>query len=133
MSEAIEIRVTLDSPVPAYRQIVDGIRAHCVAGRLAPGKKLPPVRQLAGSLGVHFNTVAEAYRALAEEGWLILEGRRGATVLDRKTPHAPKAIELAEDSSRLHHLIAELQSKGVPRDWLRTQLLQILMSLESNS
>jgi GntR family transcriptional regulator len=123
MSDSIEIRVTLDSPIPAYRQIVDGIRAHCVGGRLAPGQKLPTVRQLAGSLGVHFNTVAEAYRALADEGWLSLEGRRGAIVIDRQTPRAPTAAALAQESTRLRHLVAELRSKGFPEDWIRRELL----------
>jgi GntR family transcriptional regulator len=126
----IELRITLDSQVPAYRQIVDGIRAYCVAGTLSPGQKLPTVRQLAAALGVHFNTVAEAYRALAEEGWLTLERRRGATVLDRQMPRAPRAAVLAEEASRLRHLIAEMQSKGISADWIRRQFHDVLESLE---
>ena len=66
------------SNVPAYRQIADAIRRHLVAGHLAPGALLPTSRQLALDLGVHFNTVAEAYRVLADEGWLELKRRRGA-------------------------------------------------------
>jgi DNA-binding transcriptional MocR family regulator len=33
------------------------------------GQQLPTVRELATDMGVHHNTVAEAYRLLALEGW----------------------------------------------------------------
>src|SRR5579872_7136434 len=63
------LRVDSNSSIPVYRQIVDGVRILLVNGELAPGDQLPPVRRLALDLGVHFNTVAEAYRTLEEEGW----------------------------------------------------------------
>jgi DNA-binding transcriptional regulator YhcF (GntR family) len=118
----LQIRVLLDAPTPVYRQIADALRAHCVEGRLTPGTKLPTVRALAASLGIHFNTVAEAYRLLADEGWLSLDGRRGATLLDRRQPRTPNLSAQAAASSRLRHLIAELQSTGLSPDWIRSQL-----------
>ena len=72
------LRIALTANAPAYRQIVDAVRAVLVGGALRPGDQLPPVRQLALDLGVHFNTVAEAYRILAGEGWLDLRRQRGA-------------------------------------------------------
>jgi DNA-binding transcriptional regulator YhcF (GntR family) len=51
------------------------------------------VRELAASLGIHFHTVAEAYRVLTDEGFLLIDGRRGATILDRAQP--PGSISLA--------------------------------------
>ena len=65
-----KIRIDLNSDVPAYRQIVDAIRVLLVNGELQVGTGLPSVRRLAMELGVHFNTVGEAYRELAQEGWL---------------------------------------------------------------
>jgi GntR family transcriptional regulator len=121
MSNTLQIRVILDGPLPVYRQIVDAIRAHMVAGRLLPGNKLPTVRELAASLGIHFNTVAEAYRVLADEGFLAIEGRRGATILNRAQPRTPDPTAQADAGSRLRHLIAELQSKGLTPDWIRNE------------
>jgi DNA-binding transcriptional regulator YhcF (GntR family) len=121
-SGEVAVRVVLDGPVPVYRQIADELRAHFVAGEMRPGQKLPTVRELAGSLGVHFNTVAEAYRLLAEEGWISLERRRGAAVLDRATPRPPKADAQARESNRLRQLIAELQSKGFAGEWIRREI-----------
>ena len=122
----LEISIVLDAAVPVYRQIADAIRTYCVSGALQPGMKLPTVRDLAASLGIHFNTVAEAYRMLAEEGWLSLEGRRGATILTRRQPSAPTPQAEAEDANRLRHLIAELHAKGFTKDWIRREILAAL-------
>ncbi len=69
MPPSAKIRIDLSSTVPAYRQIVDALRVLLVEGTLPPGSDLPSVRRLAMELGVHFNTVGEAYRTLADEGW----------------------------------------------------------------
>ncbi len=63
------------SALPIYRQITDGIRRGVAAGRLAPGDRLPSVRELAARLLVNPNTVAKVYRDLERDG--LLETRRG--------------------------------------------------------
>jgi hypothetical protein len=67
---AIMLQIDLASRVLVYEQIANGLRAELVSGKFSPGEKLPTVRTLAINLGVHHNTVAEAYRQLANEGWL---------------------------------------------------------------
>lgn len=74
------IRIDLDSPKPLEEQIVLGLRQAVAQGALAAGAELPSVRQLAGDLGVHWNTVARAYRRLADEGVLLVRRGRGAVV-----------------------------------------------------
>jgi DNA-binding transcriptional regulator YhcF (GntR family) len=70
------------------------------------------VRRVATDLGVHFNTVAEAYRVLAAEGWLELRRRRGATVLERNAPPKLAPAALDEFRRRLRGLVAEVLAKG---------------------
>ncbi|MFE2152794.1 aminotransferase class I/II-fold pyridoxal phosphate-dependent enzyme [Streptomyces lavendulae] len=53
------------------------------SGALAPGAVLPPMRELAGELGVNPNTVAAAYRTLRERGVIETDGRRGSRVRAR--------------------------------------------------
>lgn len=65
---------------PMYRQIVDQLRQLIAASRLRSGDALPSVRQLAADLGVNLNTVAIAYRELAEEGLVDIQHGRGARV-----------------------------------------------------
>ncbi|HYO83303.1 MAG TPA: GntR family transcriptional regulator [Bryobacteraceae bacterium] len=117
------LRIDLGSPVPVYRQIVDTLRALLVSGDLQPGDPLPPVRQIALALGIHFNTVAEAYRILADEGWLDLKRRRGAVVIERQParPLQPTA-DKASFSRRMRELVAEVQSKGLPPKFIAREL-----------
>jgi len=118
------IEIDLASSTPAFRQIADGVRPHLVAGRVKAGERLPTVRRLALDLGVHHNTVAEAYRLLAAEGWLDLGRGRGATVLPRTTPGAsPEAAERFE--RRLGELAAVARAEGVPAESVRRRLLEL--------
>ncbi|MFE4592290.1 aminotransferase class I/II-fold pyridoxal phosphate-dependent enzyme [Streptomyces laurentii] len=50
------------------------------SGLLEPGQPLPPMRELATTLGVNPNTVAAAYRTLRERGVIETDGRRGSRV-----------------------------------------------------
>lgn len=109
----LAIEIHDDSPLPIYRQIADALRHHLVAARLKPGDLLPPVRQLALDLGVHFNTVAQAYRILADEGWLDLKRRRGALVLERTMPRRRNETRVDALLTRLRDLTAELRGAGV--------------------
>lgn len=107
------LRIDLAASTPAYEQIVGGLRAILVAGGFEPGDQLPTVRQLAVDLSVHHNTVAEAYRVLAAEGWLDLKRGRGATVLGRATPR-PAAGSSEKFNRSLRELVAKAMADGVP-------------------
>jgi DNA-binding transcriptional regulator YhcF (GntR family) len=124
------LRVDLDSGIPVYRQIVDSLRTLLVDSVLRPGDILPPVRQLALDLGVHFNTVAEAYRLLAEEGWLDLKRRRGALVVEHSLPPQADPVKTAAFSRRLRELIAEVQSHGMPAAAIASELRLLAEGLE---
>ena len=113
MTAALRVSLNLDSPTPAYRQIADDLRRHLVDGQLEPGDLLPPIRQLALDLGVHFNTVALAYRLLADEGWLELKRRRGATVLARSVPRAVDQRQVDGLLRQLAQIAAQLRSAGM--------------------
>jgi len=112
MESDLVIRIDLKSVTPAYRQIADAIRALIVEGRLKPDDHLPTVRQLAVDLVVHHNTVAQAYRELASEGWLDLRRRRGAVVTRRRKPSPTRDVQTRFDQ-RLRELIAKAHTEGL--------------------
>lgn len=56
------------------------------SGRLAPGERLPTVRQLAGELGVSPATISHAWQALSSAGLIVSRGRSGSFVRDQ-APH----------------------------------------------
>lgn len=112
MEPELTIRIDLHATTPVYRQIADALRALVVEERLKPGDRLPTVRELGMELVVHHNTVAQAYRELAAEGWLELVRGRGAVVRDRSRPRPAKGAE-ATFEKRLRELIAKALSDGL--------------------
>jgi len=119
------IRIDPDSPVPAIRQIADALRVELVEGRLKPGDALPSVRRAAIDLGLHFNTVAEAYRQLAEEGWLELKHGRSARVADRQQPKASRQT-VQSYRQRLRELVSQMRAAGIPEDSITSELQQMV-------
>jgi GntR family transcriptional regulator len=76
---------------PVYQQVVDGVKALIAGGHLNEGTALPSVRQVAGDLGVNFNTIATAYRQLQDEGFVAVRHGSGAVVASRVGRDVPAA------------------------------------------
>ena len=53
---------------PVYRALADLLASDIAAGRLLPGTKLPPQRELADFLDVNPSTVSKAFKLCAERG-----------------------------------------------------------------
>jgi len=124
------LRIDLASRVPVYEQIANGLRAELVSGRFRPGDKLPTVRALAMELGIHHNTVAEAYRQLAGEGWLELKRHLGAIVRERLRPQA-SADALERFTRALRELVARGLAEGLSRGSLALEMDEIVRRLEA--
>ena len=130
MSQTLRLQINLAQPGPAYRHVADSLRVLLSEGALQSGDRLPSSRRLAADLGVHFNTVAEAYRLLAEEGWLQLRSGRGAVVLLRSAPRsAPHTV--LEYGLRLRRLIAEMRSAGITKTKIKVEFERALNGAKS--
>lgn len=78
MSAEPAIHLDLASPIPPFEQVRQQIADLIAHGLLRSGDRLPPVRQLAGDLGLANGTVARAYQEL-EAATLIVTRRGGGT------------------------------------------------------
>ncbi len=66
-------------------------------GVVAPGESLPPERELAVLYGVSRDTVREAFRELADAGYLVRRrGRYGGTFLADPLPQPPNPRDIDE-------------------------------------
>jgi DNA-binding transcriptional regulator YhcF (GntR family) len=82
---------------------------------------LPTVRQLAGDLGINFNTVAIAYRELEEQGLVRIRHGSGVEVCADRRP-VKKKSEDANLRARLREVLTEMRLTGKTMgevwDWL---------------
>ncbi|CUH77267.1 PLP-dependent aminotransferase family protein [Tropicibacter naphthalenivorans] len=82
---------------PKYRALAQAIREAIAAEELAPGDKLPPVRELGWTLQMTPGTVARAYAILTDEGALKGEVGRGTFVAE------PAPVDSARDLRWAQH------------------------------
>jgi GntR family transcriptional regulator / MocR family aminotransferase len=82
------IHLETSAAEPIYLQIARAIREDILRGRLGPGDPLPGSRTLAGTLGVHRNTILAALRELQAEGWL--QSLRHSIRIAEEPPRAPQ-------------------------------------------
>jgi DNA-binding transcriptional regulator YhcF (GntR family) len=79
------------SRVPPYEQLRQQVTALVLARSLAPGDRLPSIRQLANDLGIAGGTVARAYRELESDGVVTTRGRHGTVIEGPPRRPAPPA------------------------------------------
>jgi DNA-binding transcriptional MocR family regulator len=75
--------LTLEITGRSAADIAASVRGLIERGGLQPGDPLPPVRNLAETLGVNRNTAVAAYRQLTSAGMVVTRGRGGTHVADR--------------------------------------------------
>ena len=78
-----ELDVERDSDVPISTQIYWQIAYQIDSGRLLPGARLAPVRELGAALRVNPNTIRAVYKRLADAGYVTSRHGAGTHVADR--------------------------------------------------
>ena len=89
----VHIRLTRrgDLSMQIYRQLLEAV----LDGRLRPGERLPPTRELARRLDVSRNTVGVAYERLVADGAVV--GRVGRGVVRQQRTAATRADAACAD------------------------------------
>jgi DNA-binding transcriptional regulator YhcF (GntR family) len=77
--------VERDSDVPISTQIYWQLAYQIESGRLQPGERVSPVRELGAALRVNPNTIRAVYRRLADNGYVVSRHGAGTIVADRST------------------------------------------------
>ncbi|HXU86012.1 MAG TPA: GntR family transcriptional regulator [Verrucomicrobiae bacterium] len=83
MPSTTELDVERDSDVPISTQIYWQLAYQIDSGRLLPGARLSPVRELGAALRVNPNTIRAVYRRLADAGYVTSRHGAGTHVADR--------------------------------------------------
>lgn len=72
---------------PVYARLVSALESDVREGRLSPGDRLPPQRDLAHRLSVSVGTVSRAYVEAERRGFISSHVGRGSFVTDRARPY----------------------------------------------
>ena len=78
-----DVDVERDSDVPISTQIFWQLAYQIDSGRLLPGARLAPVREMGAALRVNPNTIRAVYRRLADAGYVTSRHGAGTHVADR--------------------------------------------------
>lgn len=98
------------SKEPIFEQIQNQILRFIQAGVLAPGDRLPSVRQLAQENGINPNTVSKAYIELEKNGYVYNIPKKGVYVSD---------IDLKQShSNQIVKVLQPLKDSGIPKQEL---------------
>lgn len=97
----VKIAISRGLGIPLGTQVHDQIVAAISKGDLRPGDRLPTIRQLADFLELNRNTIAQVYRALEQEGYVLTRGGGGTTIADTL------ATQVAVRTQDLHQLVRE--------------------------
>ncbi|HEX6329749.1 MAG TPA: GntR family transcriptional regulator [Actinomycetota bacterium] len=108
----MRLRIDPTGPAPLSTQLRLALTARINSGRLSPGTRLPPVRELAAELGLAPNTVAKAYRELGAAGYLDARGRHG-TFVTEVLPEPPDEVERALEAAA-DAFAARARQLGIP-------------------
>ena len=124
----MEIAIDNKSGVPFYRQIIEQIKFGIARQDLAPGDRLPTVRQLAVDLSINPNTVIRAYRELEIEG--IIETQQGSgTFVGGRQP----VIDDLERQRMLDQILTELLARASSYGFTIAEVLAGLRQREEES
>jgi DNA-binding transcriptional regulator YhcF (GntR family) len=85
--------------IPIGVQLAWALRARIGDGRLAPGQRLPGLRELAEMLGINANTARAVYQRLEQEG--LIASRQGTGTFVASVAQEPSAVgQIAADAAR---------------------------------
>jgi DNA-binding transcriptional MocR family regulator len=100
---------------PLWQRLVAAVEADLASGRLQPGQRLPPHRELAYRLGVGVGTVSKAYAEAERSGLLASHVGRGTFVAERSAiPRLhgakPGPIDMAHNLPPIAPSLARLEA-----------------------
>ena len=91
---------------PIYEQIKESFRKLILSGAMAPGDRLPSVRELAAQLAINPNTIQRAYRELETEGFIYSVAGKGSFAANRdEVGQARRDVCMASFSAAAQELL----------------------------
>ena len=115
------IHLNSRDPRPIYEQIMDNLRRLIISGGVAPGDRLPSVREMAAQLAINPNTIQRAYRELEGMGLIATVPGKGCFVCGQVDAGAQERQQLLSEFERITQLLLR---SGVSKEDLAALIMQ---------
>lgn len=120
------------SDIPIYSQLCQQIIKGIARKELKEGDELPSVRNLAKDLGVNLHTINKAYNILKQDGFLVVNRRKGVVVNTASGYEGSTAYKKHLKES-MSVLIIEAAARGLVYEDLDQILKEILEELKGET
>ncbi|MGM9985765.1 MAG: GntR family transcriptional regulator [Bacillaceae bacterium] len=97
-----------------YTQLYEQIILAIARKDLLPGDSLPSVRAMAEEIGINLHTVNKTYNLLKEEGYVLIDRRKGACI--QAVPISIKEEEQQDWQQQLQLLAAKAFIQGMSEE-----------------
>ena len=81
---------------------------------MGAGEELPSVRQLGGDIGINLHTVNKTYNILKNEGYLIIDRRKGAMIKDSLPQAEEEYLRILKEE--LNYLISDSKNRNIEKE-----------------
>ena len=105
---------SLDSDRPIFVQIIEHMEYDIVSGALAPGAKIPSVRELASEAAVNPNTMQRALSEMERRRLMYTERTSGRYVTDDESVIAELKKNIA--AAAVDGFVAQMKKLGLDKD-----------------
>ena len=112
-----------DQTIPIYIQLSREITLRIVSGAWKPGRKIPPVREMAAEFGVNPNTMQRAMAELERQGLVYAERTAGRYVTEEEERILACRRALATEESEKY--LTEMKGLGFRPDMIQEMLREI--------
>lgn len=116
---------------PIYLQAAERIYFSIIRGELAPGAKLPSVRDMAVRMGVNPNTIQRTYTEMEREG--IVETRRGQGTYVKDQPDVVDELKSRMMSGMIGEFVNNMKGIGLTEQEMLSGLRNFLAKDRGNA
>jgi GntR family transcriptional regulator len=114
-----------DNGVPIYVQLRDQVAGAVGRGLLAPGMRLPTMREVAVALKIDLNTVQRAYAELERDGLVTMVRGRGSFIAEAAPRDASAAAAREAAQALAAKVAAQALAAGVALEDLQAALARL--------
>ena len=122
------IEIDFNSDEALYLQLRNQIIIGIATSQYQEGDTLPSVRQLADTIGINMHTVNKAYSVLKQEGFVMVDRRKGAVI----SVDIDKLQAMEELKKDLQVVLAKSRCKKISKQEVHALIDEIYQNYEDN-